>query len=83
MKLNIIVDSAGNVIGAAHVAAPLKGAKAPAIEAGIIPAPGQSVHEVEVPAEVARLEGPELLKRLTEEKSLKKTLSTLVTAGQG
>ena len=84
MKISIIVDSAGNIVGMARSAIPEKGvkAKAPDIEVGIVPSPGQSVHEVEVTEELARLEGPELLRRLSDVDSVKQVLSTIVTAGQ-
>ena len=85
MKINIIFDSAGNIAGTARAAIPDKGvkAKAPDIEVGIVPSPGQSVHEVEVTEELAQLEGPELLRRLADVDSVKQALSTIVTAGQG
>jgi hypothetical protein len=85
MKINIIVDSAGSIVGTARAAIPEKGGKAeaPEVEVGIAPPPGQSVHEVEVPDELVQLEGPELLRRLSDFDSVKEALSTIVTAGQG
>ncbi len=85
MKINIVVDSSGNIVGAARSAIPEKGvkAKAPKIESGIVSSPGQSLHEVEVTEELAQLEGPELLRRLSDVDSVKQVLSTIVTAGQG
>jgi len=44
--------------------------------------PGQNVHEVEVPEKLAELDGQELLRKLSEEDSVKQVLSTVVTAGQ-
>ena len=85
MKINIIVDSGGNIVGTARAAIPEKGvkAKAPDIEIGIVPSPGQSVYEVEVTEELVQLEGPELLQRLSDVDSVKQALSTMVMAGQG
>ncbi|MEP7010145.1 MAG: hypothetical protein ABJC13_07465 [Acidobacteriota bacterium] len=82
MKMTIIVDAAGRVVGATQSVAIAKGAKASTIEAGVVADPGQSVHEVEVSDEVAHLAGPDLLERLAGEGGLKKALKSLVTAGQ-
>ncbi|MCC8997116.1 MAG: hypothetical protein LM517_08710 [Nitrosomonas sp.] len=85
MKINILVDSSGVIVGAARSAIPTKGSKAgtSGFEAGMVGSPGQNVHEVEVPEKLAELDGQELLRKLSEVDSVKKVLSTVVTAGQG
>ena len=82
MKINILVDSTGNIVGAARVTAPEKGTKVPEFEVGMAPSPGQSLHEVEVPDKFAKLEGADLLTKLSEEESVKKALSNVSSAGQ-
>ncbi|HKP04741.1 MAG TPA: hypothetical protein VJU77_15415 [Chthoniobacterales bacterium] len=85
MKTSIIVDSAGNLIGIGH-STPLSTEDKKSnvqMESGVIAQPGQTLHEVDVPEELLRLEGPHLLKGLLDLEPVKKSLSTLITAGQG
>jgi hypothetical protein len=79
MKLSIIVDATGRVVGAAHQGAAVKGAEA--AQAGLAAGPGQSIQEVEVPDEVAKLQGDELLARLSGDNEVKQALSTQIAAG--
>ncbi len=82
MKLSIIVDATGRVIGAGHPAAAAQGADQAAVEAGLAAGPGQSIQEVEVPDDVAKLQGDELLARLSGDERVRQALSTQVAAGQ-
>jgi hypothetical protein len=83
MKFNIIVDPAGNIVGSVRASIAEKGkGKAPDFEAGMDPSQGQTIYEVDIPEELAQLEGPELLRRLSEVDSVKQALSTISTAGQ-
>ena len=63
MRLYVIADFAGSIIGTAHVPAEsAEGDDAPT-QAAIIPQEGQMLHVVDVPDEVARLPAAELHQR--------------------
>lgn len=53
-KMSIITDKAGKVIGAARAGKSKDGK----LEGGIIPLSGQKVHQVDVPADVDKMESP-------------------------
>jgi hypothetical protein len=50
-KMLIVTDPSGKIVAAAH----LDQGGQPGMSAAITPLPGQTVHEVEVPGELARL----------------------------
>ncbi|MGJ8664128.1 MAG: hypothetical protein ACSHWU_10765 [Marinicella sp.] len=77
MKMNVIFDATGTIVGAVHSMSE-KGAEC---ESGIEVLPGQNLHEVEVSSELAELEGNELLHKLSESDDIKKVLSQMTTAG--
>lgn len=81
MKLSISIDQTGKVVGAAYQPPAAKGAGETVAEAGLTAGPGESVHEVEVPDEVAKLQGDELLARLSSDERVRQALSTQVAAG--
>jgi len=87
MKINVIFDSAGNIVGAAWPGYPqdeeVTKAGVREAEAGVAPTPGQSVHEIEVPDELMELEEADLIQKLREADPVKQVLGTIATAGQG
>jgi|SwirhirootsSR3_FD_contig_123_63410_length_958_multi_10_in_2_out_0_1 hypothetical protein len=63
MKLTVITDETGAIVGASQGHAPRtdvkKGEKATTeFRAGLMAGPGQRVHEIEVPDELAKVEDP-------------------------
>ena len=58
MKLTIIADAEGNIIGTANPRG-LKGEELPS-RVGVIAEPGQIIHELEVPDDLAEIEAVEL-----------------------
>ena len=78
MKMHVILNSKDNIVGIAQPSH--KGAKS-GNEAGLHPMPGQSVHEVEVPEEMKKLDGVEILRKLNETDIVKKALRKTATAG--
>lgn len=89
MKIGIIFDPTGNIVGTALARYPGSEEDAETeevgigIEVGFVPTPGQTVHEVEVQDELTQLEGADFLRKLREVDAVKQTLLTLPTAGQG
>ena len=77
MKLKVIFDAAGNIIGAVQPTTQ-KGD----VQSGLGADHGQMIHDIEVPDGITKFEGSELFKKLLETDSVKQTLSTLVTSGQ-
>ena len=58
-KNTVITNKAGKIIGSATTG------KAQGVQFGVVPLSGQKLHEVEVPAEIAKTESPsDLLKGL-------------------
>jgi hypothetical protein len=55
-KMMIVVDGAGKILAAAHSGTPKKGQPT----SGIYALPGQTIHEVDVPEEIANLESGHL-----------------------
>lgn len=55
-KMIVIVDSSGTVVGAAHIGASNKSR----MNVAMVPLPGQTLHEVDVPQEISTLESGHL-----------------------
>ena len=83
MKLTVIFDPAGNITGAIQPATNgQKAAGSAELQSGIDTMNGQTVHDIEVPDSLAKLEGADLFKKLEEVDAVKQTLKSLVTSGQ-
>jgi hypothetical protein len=84
IKMSVVLDSNGRVAGAFKPSdyRPAKEGDEKVVTGGVIAAPGQSVVEVEVPAEVASLDTPELLSRLAEQSSVQAAIANTPTGGQ-
>jgi hypothetical protein len=65
MKLNVIVDPRGNILGVAQVGT-MTTEDGDEIEFGIVPEPGQIIHEVEVADELPGTSPDEVHLRVTE-----------------
>ena len=64
MKIHVITDDKGNIVGTVHG---IPGSHGDLPTAQPLPVPGQKVHEVELPKEMEGLRNaPELHKRLKE-----------------
>ena len=57
MKLQIIADSAGNIVGTARIAGGGQGAPT---QSALVPGPDQHVHEIDVADNIAQLDAAEL-----------------------
>jgi hypothetical protein len=80
----IVLDSSGRVAGASkpHDYHPAKEGDERVVTVGLAAEPGQSVVEVEVPADVANLDGQELLRHLADQPSVRAVIASTPTAGQ-
>ena len=76
MKMYLTLNSSGKIIGTARESQ--KGEKGfdPNMKLVVKPRPGQTVHEVEVPDEIAKLSGDELFKKLVGIDEVKKIIKT-------
>ena len=63
MKIKVITDERGNIVGTAGLTAP---SKPEAGTGGPFAGPGQSVREVDVPTEFQRMDAAELHQRLAD-----------------
>jgi len=50
-KMLLVTDAVGNIVAAAHLGGPQHGTTS----VGVVPLPGQTIHEVEVPEALTRL----------------------------
>jgi hypothetical protein len=84
VKLSVLLDAGGHVAGAFKPLdyRPTKEGDEEVVTVGMVATPGQSVFEVDVPAEVANLEGQELLQQLAEQASVQAVIARTPTAGQ-
>jgi hypothetical protein len=65
VRLNVIVDREGNILGTAQVGiARLEDGRE--LEIGMVPGPGQTIHEVDVPDELRELSPEEVHQRVAE-----------------
>jgi hypothetical protein len=65
VRLNVIVDREGNILGTAQVGiARLEDGTE--LEIGMVPEPGQTIHEVDVPDELRELSPEEVHQRVAE-----------------
>lgn len=65
MRLHVVLDSEGNILGTAQVGiARLEDGTQ--LEIGMVPEPGQTIHEVEVPDELRELSPIEVHQRVAE-----------------
>src|SRR5688500_10357414 len=83
-KISVVLDSSGRVVGASKPSSyrPAKESDERDVTAGLVGGPGQSVAEVEVPADAVNLEGGELLARLADQPSVRAVIAATPTAGQ-
>jgi hypothetical protein len=83
-KLSILLDPSGHLVGVSKPKdyKPQISEDEQSITAGIIAELGQSLVEVEVPAEIANLDGAELLSRLAHQNSVLSVIASIPTAGQ-
>jgi hypothetical protein len=83
-QISVVLDSSGRVVGASKPSSyrPAKESDERDVTVGMVGGPGQSVAEVEVPADVANLEGGELLARLADQPSVRAVIAATPTAGQ-
>jgi len=84
MKIHVVFDSGGNIIGIARPGPIEKMVddEDANVDIGIAAQPGQSIHEVNVPDEMLEYDGPDLIKRLADVKDVKEALDKLIIAGQ-
>jgi hypothetical protein len=67
MKITLVLDSLGNIVGTVHAAqVKVAGPGGAEIVAGLIPGPGQSLHEVEVPDDLAGASALDLYRGLAK-----------------
>jgi hypothetical protein len=85
VKMSILLDSSGQVVGVSKPSEyrPAKGGDEPVATAGVAAGIGQSMVEVEVPADLADLQGHELLSRLAEQTPVQAALASIPTVGEG
>ena len=86
MKINVMFDSAGNVVAAsapAYRQAPSKTELEASPEVGFAETPGHTVREIDISDDLAQHTGEELLRRLSQADAVKQALTTITTAGQG
>jgi hypothetical protein len=83
VRMSLVLDSSGQVVGVSKPSEyrPAKEGEEPVVTAGLAAGLGQSVVEVEVPADLAELQGGELLSRLVEQSSVRAVVANLPTAG--
>jgi hypothetical protein len=70
MRMHVVLDMDGRIVGTGHL---LAGEGVPS-HARLVAGPGQTVHEIEVEEEFARLEPAELHRRLAASGRLPKAL---------
>ena len=68
MRMHVVVDSEGRIVGTAHLA----GGKGAPEHARLVAGPGQTVHEIEVEDALTKLEAAELHERLAASGKLPK-----------
>ena len=85
VKMSIVLDSNARVVAASKPSdyQPAKAEDEPMVTAGLAAGAGQSLVEVEVPADVAGLSGSELLSRLAEQPAVQTAIASSPTTGQG
>jgi hypothetical protein len=85
VKMSILLDSSGQVVGASHPSEyrPTKAGEEAGATTGMAAGIGQSMVDVEVPADLADLQGSELLSRLAEQSLVRAALASLPTVGEG
>ena len=85
MKVHVIFDSSGAIVGAAvpdfYNQNNMSTAEGQPTQVGIDNVPGQTVHEVEVPDDLVQIDSSDFIGKLKEAKSVKHLMSTMVTAG--
>jgi hypothetical protein len=84
IKMSILLDSHARVAAVSKQSdyRPAKDGDEPVVTVGLAAGPGQSVVEVEVPADLAGLDGHELLSRLAEHPSVQTVIASSPTAGE-
>jgi hypothetical protein len=84
VRMSVVLNSSGRVGGAFKPTQyrPAKDGDDPVVNASLVAAPGQSIVEVEVPAEMADLEADELMSRLAEHSSVRAAIVNMPTASQ-
>src|SRR5689334_5204063 len=83
-KISILLDSGGQVVGVSkpgEYQVSKAGAELVAT-AGMVAGIGQSMVEVEVPGDLADLQGSELLSRLAEQPRVQAAIASLPTVGE-
>lgn len=84
VKMSIILDANGHVVGASKPRdyQPAKAGDEPVVTVAVAAGVGQSMAEVEVPADLADLDATKLLPRLAEQTSVRAVIANLPpTAG--
>jgi hypothetical protein len=85
VKMSIVLDSSGQVVGASKPThyQPAKEGHEPVVTVRLEAGPGQSLVEVDVPPDLADLDGSELLSRLADHSSVRTMIADLPpTAGE-
>jgi len=85
VKLSVLFDSSAGGIAAVSKPSDYRPAKAgdePVVTAVLTAGPGQSVIEVEVPADLASLDGSELISGLAKHDSVRTLIASIPTAGE-
>jgi hypothetical protein len=85
VKMSILLNRSGQIIGASKPSdyRPAKDGDEPEVSVRSVAGPGQSIVEVEVPADLAGLDGGELLSRLAEQIAARTVIAGSPVAGEG
>lgn len=55
MKLNVIVNEQGDIVGTSHILAAHQRSKDAPTHGGLIPRPGQRIYEIDAPADLLQI----------------------------